>query len=155
MAETLSGKNDSLILDVTAFAKIGRAQDVYPSEELVLKENSLTKRKYSKSKFLYYRNGGAAMHSQKIGNAIRKIDTWYNQENQCTPIPIEVYGSVTQLGEAFRRNKNDFYTIFDSWMLSDEVISKEEQHYCMAMLVRGGIFGEKDKTKNKKEDSSE
>jgi hypothetical protein len=54
---------------------VGRSQDVYPSEELVLdKKNSDKKGK--KSKILFSVGEVAAMHSQKIGNAIRSIDTY-------------------------------------------------------------------------------
>jgi CRISPR-associated protein Csy3 len=36
IANALSGKEDFLLLEINAFAQIGKAQDVYPSEELVL-----------------------------------------------------------------------------------------------------------------------
>jgi len=39
----------------------------------------------------------AAMHSQKIGNAIRTIDTWYPDfcDSNTGPIDIETYGAVS------------------------------------------------------------
>jgi len=40
------------------------------------------------------------MHSQKIGNALRTIDTWYEKSKESGPIAIEAYGSVTPQGEA-------------------------------------------------------
>ena len=43
------------------------------------------------------------MHSQKIGNAIRTIDTWYPDAE--FPIAIEPYGAVTTMGRAFRQPK--------------------------------------------------
>ena len=74
IASVLSSENDFLMLEITCFAKVGKAQEIYPSEELVLdKGNSKTK----KSKILYSVDDIAAMHSQKIGNALRTIDTWY------------------------------------------------------------------------------
>ncbi len=148
IASALSGKTDFLLLDITAFAQVGRAQDVYPSEELVLdKGNSKTK----KSKILYEINGIAGMHSQKIGNALRTIDTWYPQAddtlNTPFPIAIETYGAVTNLGKAYRtpKAKQDFFSLFDKFACGEELSSIEEAHYVMAVLVRGGVFGESGK----------
>jgi CRISPR-associated protein Csy3 len=45
IADALSGKVKFLLLEVSAYAQIGHAQDVYPSEELVLdKGNSKSKK---------------------------------------------------------------------------------------------------------------
>jgi CRISPR-associated protein Csy3 len=144
IALALSGKKDYLLLDITAYAKIGKAQDVYPSEEMVLdKNNSQSK----KSRILYQVNKQAAMHSQKIGNALRTIDTWYPAyaENS-KPIAIEPYGSVTNLGIAYRKDrKNNFYNLFDLYAREEPLQSKDDEHYVMAILVRGGVFGESTK----------
>lgn len=146
IAETLASESDFLMLDITCYAKIGKAQEAYPSEELVL-----DKGKGAKSKVLYHVNGIAAMHSQKIGNALRTIDTWYPEfldpETSVGPIAIEPYGSITNLGKAYRspKDKQDFYTFFDSWARGGELNRIEDEHYVMAILVRGGVFGESDK----------
>jgi len=146
MSEALAGETDFILLDVTAFAQVGAAQDVYPSEELVLdKGNSKSK----KSKILYHVNEVAAMHSQKVGNALRTIDTWYPdfEELMTGPIAVEPYGAVTNLGKAYRnpKQKADFFTLFDRFARGEKLESKEEEHYVMAVLVRGGVFGESDK----------
>jgi CRISPR-associated protein Csy3 len=146
IAKTLSGEQDFLLLEITAFAKIGKAQDVYPSEEMVLDKS---KGKGAKSKILYQVDKQAAMHSQKIGNAIRTIDTWYaDYENNKQAIAIETYGSVTNLGVAYRKNiKVHFYTLFDKFarLEEGEKLDNEEEHFVMAVLVRGGVFGESTK----------
>lgn len=146
IADALSGKTSYLLLEINAYAQVGKAQDVYPSEELVLdKGNSKTK----KSKILYHVDGIAAMHSQKIGNALRTIDTWYPdyEEVSTGPIAIEPYGAVTNLGVAYRnpKNKSDFYTLFDKYARGESLDSNNDEHYVMAVLVRGGVFGESDK----------
>lgn len=147
IATALSSENDFLMLDITCFAKVGKAQEVYPSEELVLdKGNSKSK----KSKILYAVDDIAAMHSQKIGNALRTIDTWYPEFDSPAspgPIAIEPYGAVTNLGKAFRTpsDKNDFYTFFDKFAWAEKLDRPEDEHYVMAVLVRGGVFGESDK----------
>jgi len=85
------------------------------------------------------------MHSQKVGNAIRTIDDWYSEEAE-RPIAVEAYGAVTNLGTAYRKPvlKNDFYTLFDRFALG-ESLAENEEHYVMAMLVRGGVFGQSSK----------
>ena len=153
IADALSGKTEFLLLEINAYAQVGRAQDIYPSEELVLdKGNSKSK----KSKILYHINDIAGMHSQKIGNALRTIDTWYPvlEGESLFPIAIEPYGAVTNLGKAYRNptdktdrkptDKTDFFTLFDSFARGGS-LEKNDQHYVMAVLVRGGVFGESGK----------
>ena len=104
IAETLCGKRSSLLIEVEAFALMGKGQEIYPSEELIL-----DKGKGKKSKVLYQVDGTAAMHSQKLSNAIRTVDTWYPQEEgRRIPIAIEPYGAVTTLGKAYRTPKKIF-----------------------------------------------
>lgn len=144
IAAALSGKLPYLLIAVDAYALVGKAQEVYPSEELVL-----DKGKGDKSKILYHVNGVAAMHSQKIGNAIRTIDTWYPDYATANigPIAIEPYGSVTNLGKAYRtpKDKADFYTLFDRFALGESLADTTQEHYVMAVLVRGGVFGQSGK----------
>ncbi len=146
IANVLASKDDFIMLDITCFAKVGTAQEVYPSEELVL-----DKGKGEKSKILYSVNDIAAMHSQKLGNALRTIDTWYpdfaEPEQSAGPIAIEPYGAVTNLGRAYRtpKDKQDFYSFFDDWARGEKLARIEDEHYVMAVLVRGGVFGESEK----------
>ncbi len=144
IAEVLSGKVSHKMFKISAYAKVGLGQEVYPSEELVL-----DKGKGKKGKVLFDINGVAGMHSQKIGNAVRTIDTWYPEYADSTvgPIAVEPYGAVTTLGKAFRtpKNKSDFYTLFDSFARGGKLSGIEEEHYVMAVLVRGGVFGESSK----------
>lgn len=122
-------------LEITAFSKLELGQPVFPSQEMVLNIP-----KGEKSKFLFQLNGCAAMHSEKIGNALRTIDTWYTEDSNARAIAVEPYGSVTSRGEAHRISKNDFYTLLQRW-LNDEVIPAIQQHYVIATLIRGGVFG--------------
>ncbi|MBO1896914.1 type I-F CRISPR-associated protein Csy3 [Shewanella sp. BF02_Schw] len=146
IAAALSSEDDFLMLEINCFVQVGKAQEVYPSEELVL-----DKGKGKKSKILYSVNDIAAMHSQKVGNALRSIDTWYPEfddlEKTAGPIAIEPYGAVTNLGKAYRTpsDKQDFYTFFDQWARGTKLERVEDEHYVMAILVRGGVFGESDK----------
>lgn len=151
MANGLVGK-EHVLLQVTAFVRMGAGQEVFPSQELIL-----DKSQSKKSKTLYKIGEPgkevAAMHSQKIGNAIRSIDTWYEGVEEQGPIAVEPYGSVTTQGKAYRqpnakdetgkpKPKLDFYTLLDNWLLKDQVPPVEQQHFVMAVLVRGGVFGD-------------
>ncbi|WGZ92281.1 MAG: type I-F CRISPR-associated protein Csy3 [Candidatus Thiocaldithrix dubininis] len=137
IADSLSGNTEFALLDIEAYSQLGEGQEVYPSEELVTEKGN-------KSKILYETDGIAALHSQKVGNALRTIDTWYASDAR--PIAVEVYGSVTNQGTAYRKptDKQDFYTLFDKFALGEKA-EENQEHYVMAMLVRGGVFGQSSK----------
>lgn len=159
VAQGLAGSRH-VLLQVTAFVRAGAGQEVFPSQELILKRNERKEKKgkdqkesadqqeqgeQKKTKTLYTVNRVAAMHSQKIGNAIRTVDTWYADETgQATPIAVEPYGSVTSQGTAYRqpRDNKDFYSLRNEWVLKDKLIAVAQQHFVIANLVRGGVFGE-------------
>jgi CRISPR-associated protein Csy3 len=131
--------DNHVLIKVEAYSQLGEGQAVYPSQELVMGGG-----KGDKSKFLYQLDGQAAMHSQKIGNALRTIDTWHPAVDEVGPIAVEPYGSVTNRGAAYRqpKEKTDFYNLLDGWMIKGKEPVIEQQHYIMAMLIRGGVFGE-------------
>ena len=138
IAAGLAG-SQHVLLQVTALVRQGAGQEVFPSQELILDKGSA-----GKSKTLYHVDGVAAIHSQKIGNAIRTIDTWYEGAEELGPIAVEPYGSVTTQGKAYRQPKQklDFYTLLDNWLLKDQVPPADQQHFVMAVLIRGGVFGD-------------
>lgn len=135
------GLSDSrhVLLQITAFVRVGAGQEVFPSQELILDRG-----RGDKSKTLYSVDGAAAFHSQKVGNAIRTIDDWYSDEPELGPIAVEPYGSVTTQGKAYRqpKEKQDFYNLLDGWLLKDKVPPVAQQHFVMAVLIRGGVFGD-------------
>lgn len=143
IAKTFMGAESSLF-EVECYSKIGKGQEVYPSEEMVLNKTDK-----DKSKILYCIDNCAAFHSQKIGNAIRTIDTWYpafDTEEGVGPIAIEPYGPVTTISKAFRAEKNtNFYKIKDSYVWEGSLNKEEDKHYFIAMIIRGGVFGESSK----------
>ena len=135
LRDGLEGKRH-VLLRVTAFVRVGAGQEVFPSQELILDRG-----RGDKSKTLYHVDHVAAIHSQKIGNALRTIDTWYGGLG---PIAVEPYGSVTTQGKAYRqpRDKKDFYNLLDNWVLKGQPPGVDDQHYVVAVLIRGGVFGE-------------
>lgn len=133
-----------LLLKVEAFAKVGLGQRVFPSQEMRDKD------KDNKSKFLYQIKTPtglcAGLHSEKIGNAIRTIDTWYEAETNLTVKPaiaIEPYGSVPTQGKAYRTSKTDLYSLMVKWIKQEEM-QESEMHFVVANLIRGGVFGGND-----------
>lgn len=140
----LAGQAHAL-LEIVAYVRVGDGQEVYPSQELILDRGD---KKGQKSKTLYVVGEVAGIHSQKIGNALRTIDTWYpdDEGGNLGPIAVEPYGSVTSQGKAYRqpKQKADFYNLLDDWVLKDKAPEAGNQHYVMATLIRGGVFGEKD-----------
>jgi len=135
----LKGDEQSFVLiEVDAFVKLGHQQHVFPSQEMNMGE---------KGKTLFQLEGCAAIHNVKIGNAIRTIDTWYPRyKEQNQPIAIEPFGAVTQIGEAFRRNKKegDLYSLMIDWV-NDKDLTLEQQAYVVGNLVRGGVFSKSSK----------
>jgi len=125
------------LLTINAYVKLGSGQRVWPSQEMVMNTA-----KGEKSRHLFSLNGCAAMHCEKIGNALRTIDDWYPDfEKTHKPIAIEAYGSVTQRGVAYRSSRNDFKTLLLKW-LNDKELSSDDKSFVVAMIIRGGVFGE-------------
>ena len=156
IADALSGNDLPLRLRVSGEGNLGFGQEVYPSQEFA--EGKEGKVLASKA----HQDGKqAAMHSQKIGNAIRTIDTWHKKAQQYGAIAIEPYGVVQQRAEAVRlpnETKDDFYSHL---MDIEDMISSLEQgsispreHYVMACLIRGGVYSGESKKKDAKKKQS-
>ncbi|ERO62443.1 hypothetical protein P308_04260 [Pseudomonas piscis] len=71
IARGLAGEQH-VLLRINAYARMGAGQEVFPSQELILDRG-----RGDKSKTLYSVGNIAGIHSQKVGNALRSIDTWY------------------------------------------------------------------------------
>lgn len=152
LAGALSGERGVLRLQVTATGVLGFGQEVYPSQEFVEGKKDKTLASVKVAGDLRQ----AAMHSQKIGNAIRTIDDWHVRAADYGKIAVEPYGVVAQRAEAVRlpNSKNDLYSYLkDLEGLTERVIAAKvgalppEAHYVMACLVRGGVYsgGKKEK----------
>lgn len=144
ISETLASKEPKhLILTVQAFSKLGYGQEIFPSQEMVRDTNASRKKgEEKKSRFLYSTFGQAAMHSQKIGNALRTIDTWYNEGEESLPIAVECYGAVTAKSVAYRMGNNNFYALFKDAIVKGKELSQKDKMYVLAVLLRGGVFGD-------------
>jgi len=137
----LSGENEFTLLEISAYVKIGNGQHVFPSQEMNMNE---------KGKVLFQLENCAAMHNVKIGNAIRTIDDWYKVDGNDAefPIAIEPFGAVTQRGQAYRKSKNDLYTLMQAWVNNKE-LADDDKTYVVGNLIRGGVFSGEAKKKKK------
>lgn len=86
--------------------------------------------------------GKAAIRDQKIGNAIRTIDTWY-ADFSGVPIPVEPNGANLEANTVFRKGSQNANALMSKM---DEMhpgqTFDEEAAFLIAVLIRGGVFSE-------------
>jgi len=97
--------------------------------------------------------GDAAIRDQKIGNAIRTIDTWYEDSNNARPIPVEPCGANIETNEIKRGGKNSLFKLI---LAVDDIHPAKEGDqlnydaaFILANLVRGFLAGKKDESSDK------
>jgi CRISPR-associated protein Csy3 len=87
--------------------------------------------------------GIAAIRDQKLGNALRTIDTWYAKD--AAPIPVEPNGASLEFNEIMRSKNVSGQSLLKK---IDEIMPgapghlNEEAAYLIALLIRGGVFSE-------------
>ncbi len=133
------------------YGRINYGGEVYPSQEL---EMSNRKKVLFRNKF-HNEPNAAGLHSQKIGNAIRTIDTWYSRFNEIgRAIPVDPYGPDKSRAKAVRRpgTGETFYEILAGLDQLSEKLKKQgepdgDAFFFAAMMVRGGVFSGSKKAK--------
>lgn len=150
-ADALAGKS-VFVARIEATVVLGEEAQVYPSEELVTNKAAGEGRVLAKDD-----RGRAQMHSQKIGNALRRIDDWHGAA--VGRLPVEPFGTDLVRCDAVRMKTNSFYAYLSPLASKGEAapvaqaiieasstgdLKLQDAHYFMAMLVRGGVFGEAD-----------
>lgn len=156
VGNALAGERKRLVLKVSITAWLGDGQEVFPSQEFVQKSSE----KGAKSKTLARTNmlgntNAAAMHPQKIGNAIRQIDAWYDgfdQLNKVLAIDPACVNKPEFKAYRLKDTKRDLYSLLEN-KLTDFVSMTEgasdtsnldpDIHFVVANLIRGGVFGGK------------
>jgi CRISPR-associated protein Csy3 len=162
-AKALGAKKGSsaYVISVACKLLLGDGAVVYPSQEFSSSKDKddrgqevgkiLAKRKLRDGLFQ------GILHEQKVGNAVRQIDTWYHPTiGPLQPLAAEPYAPLTTMGTFFRQglktkegNKVEhFYDILgDLSELTKQVASSSKATdralYFSAVLVRGGVFGAK------------
>lgn len=147
IAGALSGKVPFFLIEVSAKVTVGLGQEVYPSQEFVDKG---ARGQDKKSKTLFAVQVAeqlvAAMHSQKIGNAIRTIDNWYPGASADRPLAVDPFTVDKRRACPMRlpnREKSDFYSLLKNLSdLKDAIESAPDArailgnvHYFMAVQI--------------------
>ncbi len=84
--------------------------------------------------------GQAALRDQKIGNALRTIDTWYPEyESHGLPLPVEPNGASLDAQRFFRNTKetSGFQYLLRVGTLQPDT---DEGMFLLACIIRGGVF---------------
>lgn len=91
--------------------------------------------------------GQAALRDQKIGNALRTIDTWYPEaaSNGYKPIPVEPEGANLDQMTFYRKSRSGSSAFDIALRLGELNPASEDGMFMIASLIRGGVYGESDK----------
>lgn len=157
VASALAGERRVAILRVSAALDAYAGQEVYPSQEFANEANDVSRIFAS----VRGKDGvrQAFMHPQKVGNALRRIDDWYQPMPgfDLKPLAVEPLGVDASNQVAHRAtNGEDFYTLvekrLDVLQAALDVANSASQitaehHYIVAVLVRGGVFSGEKKAK--------
>lgn len=91
--------------------------------------------------------GQAAFRDAKIWNALRTIDDWYPGYSVADmPIPIEPQGASLSMMRFLRAKENKKASAFELFKRLNQIDpDSTEGMYCIASLMRGGVFGDSEK----------
>ena len=160
LANQLRGDSfDGLIVEAIATMRTAGNVEVFPSQNYIeRKPDGFARPLYklgiaapvelkSPSGFTDTRvTGRAALRDQKIFNAIRTVDTWYELYSETgIPIPVEPQGANLSQQEFYRRGNDSAFKLFERLVQIDP--NSPEGMFCIAALDRGGVYGESDKEK--------
>lgn len=85
--------------------------------------------------------GDAAIRDQKIANALRTIDTWYEDFSFWgKPIAVEPNGASLEAQKFYRSGKDSSFKLFGRLNRIDP--NEPEGMFCIACLLRGGVYSE-------------
>lgn len=88
--------------------------------------------------------GQAALRDQKIGNALRTVDTWYpGFTERNIPIPVEPNGASLD-AQLFFRNQGDASGFKLLLRVAELDPLSDEGQFLLACLIRGGVFSGSD-----------
>ncbi|MCK9188999.1 type I-F CRISPR-associated protein Csy3 [Acidithiobacillus sp.] len=91
--------------------------------------------------------GQAAFRDAKIWNALRTMDNWYpGHSDTDMPIPIEPQGASLSMMQFLRAKENKKFSAFELFKRLNQIDpDSAEGMYCIASLMRGGVFGDSEK----------
>lgn len=136
-------------LKVEGFFVVGNSE-IYPSQLFTEKSTDKT----AVGKLLAKHDDNQVYFSSfKIGNALRTIDCWYNNDEVNSPIAISPYGVERETAYPHRKeNGNHLYTYLEDLdTIIDELengfkkYKETDLHFLMACLILGGVFNKSSK----------
>ena len=149
--QSLQGKSSDFFIVRARLTLLGRgAIEVYPSQNYIDKKKGAGKKgELARSLYVYghtskndttgpNRVGYAAIRDQKIGNALRTIDTWY--EDGSEPIAVEPYGANLATQKFYRLGKSSAFSFMKR--MNDIDVNHPEGMFLSACMIRGGVFSE-------------
>lgn len=152
----LSGEGKRIVLKVEITGWLGNGQEVFPSQEFVEKGSGKGAKSKTLARITIQDNQNvAAMHSQKIGNAIRQIDTWYegfDTLQKALPIDPACVNKSEFKAYRLKNTRRDLFSLFENNLVTfsnetEQAKNPEELnpdvHFVIANLIRGGVFGGK------------
>lgn len=157
--------NDGIALEIEALVDFGvrGAVEVYPSQNYNPEKQRGFARSLYKLRLIeetpdlgsgFVVRGHAAIRDQKVGNAIRTVDTWYPSFKEIGLVtPVEPMGANLDIGEFLRTRKESAFELLKSIGNIDPV--SEDGQFLLAILIRGGVYGEKSEDKKKANVTSE
>ena len=144
-------------------ARMAAGQEVFPSQEYlreeIAKNANTASRVYAKLRCSWRDReiNQASMHSQKIGAALRHIDTWHGHQDP-KAIAVNPYGGVQDTGAVLRAETGrggldtakSFYKLREKpddllaavAAVAEGGTNNGDAHFFVANLVRGGVFGQ-------------
>lgn len=151
--DALAGNSDLPKLSVSARVvfPVKGAIEVYPSQNyLESKEKGFARPLYylktvvDKSDNGIEEKGHAAIRDQKIGNALRTFDTWYDDfSEKGRPIAVEPNGASLEFQEFFRPISKKTSAFKLAKRLNEIDVNSPEGMFMIASLIRGGVYSEK------------
>lgn len=151
----ITGESTNAALHIEAIVDFGMGGvEVFPSQNYLGKDKAdgFSRSLYQLNPVKPQRNandnqylGQAALRDQKIGNALRTIDTWYPrfEENDKKPIAVEPNGANLEGQIFYRVDKNHKVSAFDILKEVDELDPNSDKGmFLIACLIRGGVYSE-------------
>lgn len=125
--------------------------EVYPSQLFPTSQDKADKADKG-AKQLYTISGNqAALRDQKVTNAIKTIDTWFDDYDRIgEPIAVEMDSPSLKYQEYFRTAKTSAFEYIKQLNVIDP--NTDTGKFMMSCLIRGGVFPSKRDTKAKKDE---
>ena len=149
ITNVFNAKSSTVVFNVSCDIHLYGGHEVFPSELCTMDADNSKNNKDVCKKQLYQFSDGVAFRMEKIGNAIRTIDSWYNGFDDffCEVLPVNPYSQSRSMLCALRKpsTKTDFYSLLERSVQNPETASDNDLHFIFAGFIRGGVYGVKAK----------